>query len=188
MCGRFVLLSKNKIKSKYNIKIKPNYNISPGSYVLVIDNRLKLIKVKWGFTPYWSKDLRIINARIETLFQKPTFKRSIRCVFLADGYFEWKREGSIKQPYYHYLNNSLLYFAGIFNLTSGCCIITVNSQEHISHIHHRQPFLLLDEQISDWLSGEPFIKDRCSSSIIIDKVSSFVNTPKNNSPECIEPI
>ena len=55
-------------------------------------------------------------------------------------------------------------------------------------IHHRQPFLLSDEQISDWLSGEPFIKDRCTSSIIIDKVSSLVNTPKNNSPECIEPI
>ena len=77
--------------------------------------------------------------------------------------------------------------AGLHN-ERGCCIVTKGASEKFKDIHHRQPFLLTDEQISDWLSGEPFIKDRCSSSIIIDKVSSLVNTPKNNSPECIEPI
>ena len=89
--------------------------------------------------------------------------------------------------YYHHLDGDIFYMAGLHN-EKGCCIVTKEASEKFKDIHHRQPFLLTDEQISDWLSGEPFIKDRCSSSIIIDKVSSFVNTPKNNSPDCIEPI
>ena len=128
--------------------------------------------------------MNLINARYETIHEKPSFKDAKRCVFIVDGWYEWnrffdyKKRENAKQAYYHHLDGDIFYMAGLHN-EKGCCIVTKEASEKLKEIHHRQPFLL---------SGEPFIKDRCTSSIIIDKVSSLVNTPKNNSPECIEPI
>ena len=186
MCGRFVLSSKNKIKLEYNVDIVPNYNITPGENVLVIDNNSEVKRMKWGFTPHWSKTLNIINARIETLFDKPAFKGSLRCIFIANGYFEWKEENNFKQPYYHHLNDNLLYFAGIFNLNSGSCIVTVHSQEHISHIHKRQPLILKKEYINDWLLDKYDLKFQISDRLNYVRVNRLVNNPKNNSRINIE--
>ena len=108
-------------------------------------------------------------------------------ILATSGYIEWKKNKDFKTPYFHYLKDSFIYMAGLYN-DNGGIIVTIQSSSKLNDIHHRQPLLLLHEQVSDWLSSEPFIKDRCSSSIIIDKVSSLVNSPKNNSPECIVPV
>ena len=192
MCGRYTLKNDKQVKKMHGISIKRSYNISPGSTVdLLASDHMRL---KWSYSPPWAKShMNLINARYETIHEKPSFKDAKRCVFIADGWYEWnrffdyKKRENVKQAYYHHLDGDIFYMAGLHN-AKGCCIVTKGASEKFKDIHHRQPFLLTDEQISDWLSGEPFIKDRCSSSIIIDKVSSLVNTPTNNSPECIEPL
>ena len=192
MCGRYTLKKDIQVNKMHGISIKRSYNISPGSTVdLLASDHMRL---KWSYSPPWAKShMNLINARYETIHEKPSFKDAKRCVFIADGWYEWnrffdyKKRENVKQAYYHHLDGDIFYMAGLHN-AKGCCIVTKEASEKFKDIHHRQPFLLTDEQISDWLSGEPFIKDRCSSLIIIDKVSSLVNTPKNNSPECIEPI
>jgi len=181
MCGRFVLASKHKIKNKYNFKIEENYNITPGSYILIIDNNFLALKIKWGYFPNWIKNLNMINARIETLFKKSVYKNSLRCIILADGYYEWKKENSIKQPYYFYLKDRLLYFAGIYNLNSGCCIVTTKSQQGLSHVHDRQPLILKENSIKDWLDFKYNSEFKISEPLCYHKVNTIVNSPSNNS-------
>ena len=142
MCGRYVIMSKSAIYKKYRIAINKNFNISPGSRVPVLDQNLEPKMLEWNFSPIWSsKPLNLINARIETLNVKPSFKNALRCIFIADGYYEWKRENKTKIPCYHTLKTGLIYFAGIYNKTSGCCIVTKESNKKISHIHNRQPII-----------------------------------------------
>ena len=90
MCGRFTLTNKSKIKELYDIDIKPNYNISPSSEVTVLAGDPKTMK--WSYSPSWAKTpMNIINARIETLDEKPSFKEAKRFIFLTEGWYEWRR-------------------------------------------------------------------------------------------------
>jgi len=192
MCGRFSLSNKESVKSKFDIDILPRFNISPGSDVnLLASGPLTLT---WQLSPPWAKKpMNLINARFETLDVKPSFKDTSRCVFIVDGwyewkrFFDWKRRENKNQPYYHHLEGEIFFMAGIYN-DSGCAIVTKEATRDLKNIHPRQPFLLLESQISEWLSGEQFIKDRCSSDIQIHTVSTYVNSPKNDSRECMVPI
>ena len=192
MCGRFSLSNKNDVKSKFDIDIKPRYNISPGSEVDVLAGGP--FKLTWNLSPPWAKKpMNLINARYETLHEKPSFKDTARCVFIVDGWYEWKRFFDWKkrenrnQPFYHHLGGELFFIAGVYN-DSGCAIVTKGASKELKNIHPRQPFLLIENQISHWLSGDEFIKDRCSSEIQIHKVSTYVNSPKNDSIECMTPF
>ena len=192
MCGRFSLSNKNDVKSKFDIDIKPRYNISPGSEVDVLAGGP--FKLTWNLSPPWAKKpMNLINARYETLHEKPSFKDTARCVFIVDGWYEWKRFFDWKkrenrnQPFYHHLGGELFFIAGVYN-DSGCAIVTKGASKELKNIHPRQPFLLIENQISHWLSGDEFIKDRCSSGIQIHKVSTYVNSPKNDSIECMTPF
>ena len=192
MCGRFTLKNKKKIKDLYDIDIVPNYNISPSSNVFVLASGP--MTMKWSYSPSWAKTpMNIINARIETLEEKPSFKESKRCVFLTDGWYEWKRwfnwerRENKKVPYYHSIENDIIHIAGIYNST-GCAIITQQSQGSLKEIHHRQPVLLNDNEIKLWLSGEHIQDSKLSDSINIHKVSSYVNSARNNDERCIEKI
>ena len=115
MCGRFVLFSSVNIISREfavlpeNIVFSPNYNIAPTQEILIVidEGERRLIKCRWGFIPPWAKDpnigYKMINARAETLAEKPTFKSAIRnhrCLVVADGFYEWKKEGNEKKPLY----------------------------------------------------------------------------------------
>ncbi len=181
MCGRYVLSSQEKIKNKFGININVNYNVSPQSIVLVLDNELVPRFLKWTYTLTWTKkSLNLINARIESLYEKAFFKNSLRCIFIADGYFEWKKEKKFKQPYYHYVKSNLMYFAGIFNQT-GCCIVTKKSDSKISHIHHRQPLLLQEKYFKDWISCNYDFKSIYDETLHYHEVSTEVNVPNNNS-------
>ena len=103
MCGRYAIYSKKKIKDIYNFDIEPNYNVSPGSNILVLDYNYVPRKMIWQFSPIWSnKGLNIINARSETLHIKSFFKNTLRCIVIADGYYEWKEDIDYKKPFYTY--------------------------------------------------------------------------------------
>ncbi len=187
MCGRYALYSENKIQSKFNknIKIDQNFNVTPNKQVLIIDKDKNLIKVKWGIKPSWKKTI-IINARNETFRYKKTFCNLDRCVFIADGYYEWKRKKGVKEPFYHYLEKDLLFFAGLYS-KDGCCIVTKESFHYLSHIHKRQPFFLKEDQIELWTN-------KVDVNLVFDKIINFhpvsrnINKIWNNYPELIDEI
>ena len=184
MCGRFVLSDKKVIKEKFNIELSPSYNIAPSQDVLVI--KPDPIFMKWSYSPKWKDDMNLINCRHETLLEKPSFKGSLRCVFLANGWYEWQRQNNSKTPFFHYIENELLYFAGIYNLNSGCAVVTCQSSETVSHVHHRQPLLLDESQITEWIEGKHEIERKKDDQVQVYEVSKNVNSPRNNNPELLE--
>ena len=100
MCGRFTLKENKKVKKNFNIDIKPSYNISPFTNVLVLDEKANPSLMRWLFNPSWSKKpMNLINARSETLQEKPSFKNVKRCVFIADGWYEWQTIQKSKKPF-----------------------------------------------------------------------------------------
>ena len=184
MCGRFTLSSDKKVEEKFGIEIKPSFNIPPSTNVLVLDKNLKPAKMKWNYSPTWAKQpLNIINARSETLHEKPSFKNTERCIFIADGYFEWMRTNNSKTPYFHYFERDLMYFGGIYNSSSGCCIVTRESYKNISFIHHRQPVLLEEHDFEKWISKDHRYTSPATDKIKFHKVSIRVNSPNNNDSE-----
>ena len=190
MCGRFTLKNKEKVKELYDIDIVPNYNVSPSSQVVVLTSGPEMMN--WSYSPSWAKTpMNIINARIETLDEKPSFKEAKRCVFLTDGWYEWKRwfdwkrRENNKDPYYHTIDDNIIHMAGIYNST-GCAIVTQQSLGVLKEIHHRQPVLLGDDEINEWLAGETVQNSKVSGSIDVYKVSTYVNSVKNNDERCVE--
>ena len=118
MCGRYTLKNKDAVKELYGIDIKPNYNVAPSSEVIVLSSGPNIMK--WSYSPSWAKKpMNIINARVETLDEKPSFRESKRCVFITDGWYEWKRwfdwerRENKKVPYYHTNSNKIIHIAGI---------------------------------------------------------------------------
>ena len=190
MCGRFTLKNKEKVKELYDIDVVPNYNVSPSSQVIVLTSGPEMMN--WSYSPSWAKTpMNIINARIETLDEKPSFKEAKRCVFLTDGWYEWKRwfdwkkRENNKDPYYHTIDDSIIHMAGIYN-SSGCAIVTQQSLGVLKEIHHRQPLLLGDDEINEWLAGATVQNSKMSESIDVYKVSTYVNSVKNNDQRCVE--
>ena len=134
MCGRYSLYSSEKVLQKFGVTISPNYNITPGKKVILLDNKLSLIYMRWGLNFKWLKNNMIINARLESLNNKNFYSDYKRCIFIADGYIEWKKDKNKKTPYFHCINNNLIYMAGLYK-DCNAVIITINSGKRISHIH-----------------------------------------------------
>ena len=178
MCGRFTLYDFSKSKLNIKRKVIPNYNIVPNSNVLVIDRNNIITQVKWGISVSWSKKINIINARSETLDEKKIFSKTQRCIFLANGYFEWKRD-KVKTPYYHTFKNNMLYFAGIKN-GDEACIVTRQSYSNTNIIHERQPVILDYLDFDKWFLRNHNFECLNTKNLLIFRVSTEVNNPKNN--------
>jgi len=114
MCGRFTLKNKDAFKKKYGVDLLPNYNTTPTSHVHILTDKISLMK--WSYSPKWAKKpMNLFNARSETLCLKPSFKEARKCIFVVDGWYEWRREDKKRTPYYHHLNQKLFNIAGIHN-------------------------------------------------------------------------
>lgn len=220
MCGRFALYTSLPfIKKFFNITtmpgvVTPSYNIAPTHEVLAIINHeeKRLGKLHWGLVPSWSKDLsgasKLINARAETLKDKPTFKNLLkrrRCAVIANGFFEWKKTGTIKQPYYiHLPSGNPFVFAGLWDIWknndgtsyNSCTIITTEASKTVSELHNRMPVILKPAALDEWLnpdiqeSGrlETLLQEGHEEDFSIRPVSTYVNSPKNNDEKCIEEV
>ena len=189
MCGRYTLSNKKEVKKKFNKKINTNFNITPFTKVLIINEELKPCFIQWCYNPLWAKNsMNLINARSETLRQKPSFKNVLPCIFITDGWYEWQQKQNIKIPYYFQKNSDLIYFAGIYNKTSGCAIITKKAHQKISFIHHRQPVLLEEKDFSKWIEGQDIYDSTSTGCINFYPVSKDVNNPKNNSLKNIKQV
>jgi len=220
MCGRFsrkatlqAIVDEFEI-DEVNGAIEPSYNIAPGQEIAVIlkDDSRKLGLLKWGLIPGWAKDPRIgnrmINARAETLAEKPSFKHPVRrkrCLIVADGFFEWKKEGKQKIPMYIFLKDQKPFvFAGLWDTwtspegkkVSTCTIITTEPNKFMEKIHNRMPVILPKEHIDLWLDREvqdeqqvlPLLKSYPEKEMDAYEVSRMVNSPKNNTPEVIRKV
>jgi putative SOS response-associated peptidase YedK len=220
MCGRFVLFSNvTVISNELNIQqipfdFKASYNIAPGQDVVAVINQgagNELVTFRWGLIPFWSKDpkigSRMINARGETVAEKPSFRtpfKKRRCLILADGFYEWRKEGMGKVPVYVFLKSRRPFgLAGLFdswNSPDGeeirtCTIITTEANELLKPVHDRMPVIIPERNRDIWL--DTAIEDEKFLAILLvpypselmvhHDVSRFVNSPKNDSPECIHP-
>lgn len=221
MCGRFTLtLDANQLRDSLPWltipdELQPRYNIAPTQPVAVVpnDGKNQLDFFVWGLIPSWAKDPqignRLINARAETLAEKPSFRtayRRRRCLILADGFYEWKKVPGRKSkiPMYIRLQSEKPFaFAGlweIWNSADGskilsCTIITTQPNETVRDIHNRMPVILPEDSYGSWLAPEelkpeqldPLLKPYTDSDMLAYPVSTLVNSPANESPECILP-
>ena len=190
MCGRFTNKDPQAIYEEYKIDIRANYNVTPSSSVLTITDKPEMML--WAYNPTWTKKpFNLINARSETLNEKPSFRMAKRCLIIADGWYEWLREEKNKQPYYFHFDHKVISFAGIYtqyNGTNGCAIVTKEAEESIKHIHHRMPVILDKNDESAWLAGKDHIASNASMNIKFHPVSKMVNSPSNNSGNCIKEL
>lgn len=219
MCGRFSFISINEIKERFNLvqlefDFEPRYNIAPSQPVPVVIHRNggnQLCMFRWGLIPYWAKDEsignKLINARAETLEEKPSFRQSLkqkRCLVLADGFYEWKKEGRLKKPYRITLRDGKPFaFAGLWDswmtpageIINSCTIITTTPNKLMQPIHNRMPVILPQDKESLWLDEGITSSDEVKSllnpfpeeKMIAYEVSTLVNFPQYDGPECIFP-
>ena len=231
MCGRFTLTSDTEALSQtffdfdVPVNLSPRYNISPTQDIAVIANTstdtVESVDAKqveffhWGLIPSWAKDPKIgnrmINARSETLSEKPSFRNAYkhrRCLILADGYYEWQKIPSdrLKQPVYIRLKSQKPFaLAGLWETWQpegmdeplrSCTIITCPPNNLLEEIHHRMPVILPQDVYAEWLASDEQSADALQPLLIpysdeemeAYPVSRFVNRPTNDSPECIAPF
>ena len=190
-----------------------SYNISPSqsSAVMIDDMGRQAKMMKWGLIPNWATDAsigsKLINARAETLLEKPSFQHLVptqRCVVLADGYYEWKRSNYRAIPYYIYHpEKKILPMAGLWDIWKNISgenlfsytIITTMSNSDLKEIHHRMPVILDNKNIDPWIkvhnisvANAMSILEPYKSELKFHQVSTLVNSPRNNIIDCIRPI
>uniref|UniRef100_A0A7C3MKM6 Abasic site processing protein n=1 Tax=Dictyoglomus thermophilum TaxID=14 RepID=A0A7C3MKM6_DICTH len=219
MCGRFTLIQVEKIPERFDVKVlgevnlRKRYNISPDQPVPIVfqESPNKLEEMIWGFIPHWAKERpkeRPINARAESLLEKAMFKDSFlkrRCLVPSDGFYEWKKVGKEKIPYYIKMkDNSLFAFAGIYDIWISSegkpiktfTIITTEPNELIKKIHERMPVILSKEDEKIWVNKEEkdvnkllsLLKPYPADEMEAYPVSKKVNNPQNDSEDLINPL
>jgi putative SOS response-associated peptidase YedK len=217
MCGRYTLSRVEEIQSRFGIddggiNLRASYNVAPDQVlpVVVRDTRNRLKLMKWGLIPFWSRESKsvAINARIEGILSKPSFRKPIhshRCLVPATGYYEWKGAAGEKTPYYIRRKDERLFaFAGISdawedpdgNITRTFAIITTAPNDLLAEVHNRMPFILEAEEEDVWLGAKPesveglltSLKPVPGDQLEMYPVSKMVNWVKNDSPDLVQRV
>ena len=223
MCGRYTLAAPSDLISDFfEIEIAeelvPRYNIAPTQEAPVafwpeVGSARVIEQLRWGLIPFWAKDRsigdRMINARSETVAEKPAYRASFkrrRCLVVADGFYEWKPTGGPKQPYYFHLEaGGPFAIAGLWDSwdkdedsgpTRTFTILTTGPNDVVKPVHHRMPVILEPEDFEVWL--DPGNQDTTLLAAMLGPaeqvrlqavpVSTYVNNPANQGSRCIEPI
>ena len=206
MCGRYVITNpvvktEKLVKSAIQVENNENYNAHPYQKLPVIKkykNGNTLENLKWGIVPSWAKkkDFKALtNARLETIDEKISFKKLIqlhRCVAVADGFYEWKREEKEKTPFYFMRNDKkTIFIAGIYE-NDEFCLITEEAKPNVQEIHHRQPVILNETDVNRYLNleltGSSFLKECNKPDLEFYQISKDVNKPTNNSISLIQKV
>ena len=221
MCGRFTLHANLKeIQETFKVdevvaEPTPSYNVAPTQQVYAVvqhDGKSVLEGMRWGLIPFWAKDASIgskmINARAETLTEKSSFSRPLknqRCLIVADGFYEWRKEGTAKIPTYIHLKSGKPFgFAGLYDtwkspegeVLTTCTIITTSPNEVTAPIHDRMPVIVPARSYATWLDPANQDIDKLTALLAPYKASEMeawpvarlVNSPANNTPELIKPV
>ena len=220
MCGRYAFFSpaeavKRTFALDFSPELKPRYNIAPTQSVpalrVVEEGARKLVMLHWGLVPRWAKERaignRMINARSETLAEKPAYRdafRRRRCLVLADGWYEWQAAAGGKRPWFVRLRDPRpIAFAGLWErwkdpagaeMLESCTIVTTDASESIRKIHDRMPVVLPEQSWDRWM--DPAYTDTEALSKTLGpynskalqawQVSRLVNAPKNEGAKLIE--
>ena len=218
MCGRYTLSSipdpnQTVLPMDEDFLVEPRYNIAPSQLAAVkpMFDATRIHFFKWGLVPFWAKDAKIgykmINARSETLHEKASFKKAFqsqRCLVLADGFYEWKRENGVKQAYRIIVNKgSLFYMAGLYDfwqradgrVLNTFTIITTEPNEIMEDIHNRMPAILDSKTLNSWMDPRMDVTDLRellspfdASQMEAYPVSMEVGNVKNDHKGLIKPI
>lgn len=222
MCGRYTQthpeVDLEGFEEFSEIRLEPRYNIAPtqtAPVVAVLDGELEVEEMRFGLVPFWAKDVKVgykmINARAESVADKPSYRAQFkkkRCLVLADGYYEWKKEtGAMgKRPFRFVLGEGRQFaFGGLWDrwqdkgsgeTIHSFTIVTTAPNEVAERIHNRMPFILLPERYEQWLDPDfqdtdelrEWLKPYPEDDLDAYEVSTLVNSPKNEKPECVEPL
>jgi putative SOS response-associated peptidase YedK len=221
VCGRFSLgQSGRAIAETFQLTtepaIAPRYNIAPTQPAPVIlgttEEPRQFQLLYWGLIPSWAKDpkmgARMINARSETVSEKPSFRAAFkrrRCLVLTDGFYEWQRSATGKQPFYFFMKSHQPFaFAGLWEHWQGadgseiisCTILTTEANELMHPLHDRMPVILDPQAYDRWLDPtfqdpaalQPLLRPYESGQMTSYAVSPRMNSPKYDDPDCIEPL
>lgn len=231
MCGRYAFYTPIEavtrlfaVNEVHATDIAPRYNIAPTQEVPIVRSSpfhgegadhaplRELALARWGLVPFWAKELavgnRMINARAETVADKPAFRaafRKRRCLVPADGFFEWQRTGDGKQPWYiHAASGEPLALAGLWELWDGggeappvasCTIITTRANEFMRPLHDRMPVVLDADARDAWLDPaaaasalQALLEPPGEALLEAWPVSRRVNSPFNEDPSLVEPV
>ena len=217
MCGRYSLSKPIKTLKDHFRAIaaemdhNKRYNIAPSQSVPVVitgEQQPEIHVMRWGLVPSWAKDPalgnRLINARAETVHEKPSFKSSLRkqrCLVPADGFYEWQADGKGTAPQYIRLRTGGLFaFAGLWSewdsgteILQTFTIITTTANRELKSIHHRMPVILMPQDYDEWLAASQqnprnLLKPLGEGLLEHYEVSKTVNSPKNDSEECFQPL
>ncbi|MFL2503323.1 MAG: SOS response-associated peptidase [Luminiphilus sp.] len=190
MCGRYTLLVSNKPDvAKLGLQNADRFNIAPQSQVVIKTDVSDHASARWGIPLGGSDASRFVtNARLETLDAKLLFRDLARCALLADGWYEWQRIGSRKQPWFHHRGGDLFYMAGVNQPGIGCAVVTRGATEPLAEIHHRQPVLLDDQSLDWWLNGGQTPEELPTLEISFHPVSTRVGNVRYDDSELIVPV
>ncbi|MDT8306178.1 MAG: SOS response-associated peptidase [Anaerolineae bacterium] len=195
----------------------PRYNIAPTQPVAIVRldqarGERELAYVNWGLIPFWADDPsignRMINARAETAAEKPAFRAAFkyrRCLVPASGFYEWQKRNGAKQPYYIYAaQGRVLGLAGLWERWTdpdgseiqSCTILTTGPSGDVSSLHNRMPLILDPADYGTWLHSDGTNMDELQhllrpapeGTLAAEPVSTYVNRPGNEGPECIAPL
>lgn len=220
MCGRYTLTSIDGLIEEFaliqdSVRFAPRYNIAPGEAVPIVDNRPAaqrvLTPMRWGLVPHWAQDPaignRLVNARSETLAEKPAFREAYqrrRGLVIADGFYEWRRQGRDKVP--HYMRRRSRRFlalaavwerwrAGSGEVLFSFAVVTTEANPLMAPIHHRMPVVVEPTDYERWLAPErlpatalrDILAPTDTDDLELFEVSPLVNSVRNDSPDCIQP-
>jgi len=216
MCGRYALTSPpDVIAERFGLAwtpdIPPHYNIAPSQMIPVVRNAeegRELAMLKWGLIPSWAKDAsigtRLINARGETLGDKPAFRNAYRhrhCLVPADAFYEWKPISGRKQPYCIRMRDHTVFgMAGLWErwkdpdgqVVESCTIVTVDANALVGELHDRMPLILAPGDYDAWLSTETkevaLPRAVPAEDMLYYPVSPMVSNARNDVPACLIPI
>ena len=225
MCGRFTQrYSWREVHAFLHLgggpaaNLRPRYNLAPSQDAAVVrgdGGAHRLSMLRWGLIPAWAKDpalgYKLINARAETAAVKPSFRAAFskrRCLVPADGFYEWRREGSVRQPWLiASRDGGLMAFAGLWerwrvpegavlrgslaerrlgDAVETFTILTTEANDATRVLHHRMPVILSKEAFEPWLAGEDVpLGPAPEELLVMHRVSPRVNNARNDDPECV---
>jgi putative SOS response-associated peptidase YedK len=215
MCGRFAFYSPSEATAALfgvsgSVAVEPRYNIAPTQFIAAIredeDRTRELVMLRWGLVPFWAKDPaignRMINARAETVAEKPSYRaafRHRRCIVLADGFYEWRKEGDAKTPYFISLASGEPFgLAGLWEnwkdkdsdaSLQTTTLITTAANEFMTPLHHRMPVIVHPDSANDWLSGAADFLQQAANNVPALQawpVDRRVNNARNEGAELID--
>jgi putative SOS response-associated peptidase YedK len=191
----------------------PRYNIAPTQDVLAIRHPRQLVALRWGLIPSWAKDAKIassaINSRGDTIAEKPAFRAAFkkrRCLVLADGYYEWFKDGKARLPHLYEMDDGRPFaLAGLWEWWGGpdgkspvetCSLITTDANELAAKVHDRMPVILPPDEYDLWLDPEFQDRDKLLSMLrpfpademTVRPVNTFVNNARNQGEQCVAPV